>query len=62
MKFIFIMLKYLMQFLILLFLLALIALFSNMHLAASFIGGLFLLVVLIELNMQKAKNFLNDIF
>ena len=56
------MLKYTMQFLILLFLLALIALFSNMQLTASFIGGLFLLVVLIELNMQKAKNFLNDIF
>ncbi|UCN00163.1 hypothetical protein LCX93_11655 [Sulfurimonas sp. SWIR-19] len=62
MKLIFIMLKYLMQFLILLFLLALATLFSNMHLVASFMGGLFLLVVLIELNMQKAKNFLNDIF
>jgi uncharacterized membrane protein len=56
------MLKYIMQFLILLFLLALLALFFHMQLAASFIGGLFLLVVLIELNMQKAKNFLNDIF
>ena len=51
-----------MQFLILLFLLALVALFSNMQLTASFMGGLFLLVVLIELNMQKVKNFLNDIF
>lgn len=51
-----------MQFLILLFLLALIALFFNMQQVASFTGGLFLLVVLIELNMQKAKNFLNDIF
>lgn len=62
MKLIFIMLKHTMQFLILLFLLALVALFSNMQLTASFMGGLFLLVVLIELNMQKAKNFLNDIF
>lgn len=62
MKLIFIMLKYIMQFLILLFLLALATLFSNMHLVTSFIGGLFLLVILIELNMQKAKNFLNDIF
>jgi len=51
-----------MQFLILLFLLALATLFSNIHLVTSFIGGLFLLVILIELNMQKAKNFLNDIF
>lgn len=62
MKLIFIMLKYLMQFLILLFLLVLATLFLNMHLATSFIVGLFLLVVLIELNMQKTKNFLNDIF
>jgi hypothetical protein len=62
MKLIFLTLKYIMQFLILLFLLALAALFSNMQLVASFIGGLFLLVVLIELNIQKAKNFLNDIF
>jgi len=51
-----------MQFLILLFLLALSALFLNMQLVASFIGGLFLVVILIELNMQKVKNFLNDIF
>jgi len=51
-----------MQFLILFFLLVLVALFLNMQLAASFIGGLFLLVILIELNMQKAKEKLYDIF